>query len=480
MAYSIVIDSVDRTADVINLTPVITEYINNQQNTLSFALKDRSAVGIPSPNQTITITLDSGDVIFGGIIDRIRKHKKNQGSLLIQVECVDYMRILDTKLVHEVYENTSDRDIIINIIDTFAPGLGIDTSAVQGSQTIEQIVFNYIPVSQALTKLAKRTGYNWSLDYEKNLKYFSAATYSTPWDITDSTSTYDDFSAFSDGSQVKNRIYVKGGNRSSDLTTYREKGDGSKREFVLPDKPHNVTVSVDGVEKTLGIFNIDTGKQWYLNFQEKYVVQDESETILTELNELQVNYNYDIPILIAQNNEASITALGGDPEGIREFAIFDDSITSHQAARARAAAELNEYASSIVEATFRTYEDGFYAGQQMNINLTDYGINEDYIVQQVTKTSQGAGRYESIVKLASAKTLGIIDFLISLMITDKGQIGFDENEAVDELLEINLDSLISDSLLDSLTIDSAGPYRTWSFSGDTSPTKFRWNLAQWK
>lgn len=479
MAYAVTINGVDRTGDIIVKTIHIQEYVDNQSNTCDFVIRDPNSLGFPVYNQEISITLD-GDTIFGGLIDRVRREKWGIGEVRATVECVDYTRILDTKLVHEVYENMTDREVAVALLNDFAAGLGISDVGIQGSTHIDQIVFNYIPLSQAFKKLAQYTGNRWYIDYDKVLRYHPISTYPAPFNITDSTTDYWAFAVTADGSQIKNRIYVKGGNRASDLVNYLEKGDGSKKKFVLPDKPHDVTVFVNGVEKTLGIFSIDTGKQWYLNFQEKYLVQDDSETTLTDTDELEVTYRYDIPILISQNNDASIAELGGDPVGIREFAIFDKGITSHQAARARASQELSEYSSSVVEGGFKTYTNGFHAGQYININLTEYGINDDYIVQQINAQSLGGGRYEYNIKIASAKTLGIIGFLINLMVTDQDQIGFDTNEAVDEYLSVTLDSLNSDSLLDSIDIDSAGPYRTWATDTDTSPTRARWNLFTWK
>jgi len=82
--------------------------------------------------------------------------------------------------------------------------------------------------------------------------------------------------------------------------------------------------------------------------------------------------------------------------------------------------------------------------------------------------------------MASAKTVGIIKFLIELLEANRNIIILDDNEVVDELLNV-ADGLLSDSLLDSLLIDSAGPYATWcTDSLETSPdTRARWNLFQW-
>ena len=245
---------------------------------------------------------------------------------------------------------------------------------------------------------------------------------------------------------------------------------------MLPDKPHDVTVKVNGTTKTLGIKNINTsGYDYYLNFQEKYVEQDTAGSILSTTDTLRVEYTYDIPILVAVEDSTSIAT-----NGVKEFAIFDKSIATTQAARDRASAELTDYADSIIEGTFSTYTSGFTSGQYININLSSYGVNDNYIVQKVVAHAFGAGYYVYNISIASSKTMGIIKFLIELLEANKNLIELDSNEVVDELFLI-VDSLLSDSITDSLIIDSAGPYSTWcTDSLQASPvTRARWDLFSW-
>jgi len=92
----------------------------------------------------------------------------------------------------------------------------------------------------------------------------------------------------------------------------------------------------------------------------------------------------------------------------------------------------------------------------------------------------GAGTFMYTVSLASSKTMGIIKFLIGLLEANRNLVELDDNEVVDELLAIQ-DSLLSDSLTDSLTIDSSGPYFTWCPDSLTATpvTRARWDLFSW-
>lgn len=475
--YSITIDGVNRTTDVLSNTLKIEDVLNDQQNTCTFSLIDRSGNGIPDGDEEVIITLDDGTILFGGYTLTVQlRSKKGIGVVQADIRCVDYSRLLDSNLVHHTYEDMTDAAIIQAIVDTYCVGFGITTDNVVAGVTIDQISFNYVQPSQALRRIADLTGRNWYIDYSKDIHYFPATQSPAPLDIDSSSSSYFDLNISKDSSQVKNRVYVRGGTKLSDTTTHEQKGDGKKKQFLLPDKPHNITVAVNGVSKTVGIKNVDTtGFDYYVNFQEKYVEQDSAATVLATTDTLTCTYQYDIPILVAVENIASIIE-----SGTKEFAIFDKSITTTDAARDRASAELTDYASKIIEGSFSTYTNGFRSGQYLTINLTAYDINADYVVNKVIAKSFGGGNFVYQVSVASAKTMGIIRFLIELLEANKNLIELDDDEVVDELFTIT-DSLLSDSITDALTTDSAGGYATWcTDSLQASPTtRAIWDLFQW-
>ena len=478
--YNVTIGGTDRTGDVLNGTLRIEDIINDQQNTCRFQLVNRSGNGIPDTDTEIVITLNDGTVIFGGYLVSVKLSSKLEtGDIVADFQAMDYARLLDSNLVHKTYEEMTDKEIIEAIVNTYCPGFGITTNNVIEGVEISQISFNYLQPSQCIRKIAEMTGRHWYIDYEKDIHYFPLTTEQAPFDIDSNNGNYFELNISKDASQLKNRVYVRGGTKLSEFTQYIELGNGEKRQFVLPDKPHDVTVEVDRgggyVEESVGIKNVDTtGYKWYLNYQEKYLDQDTNESILGATDKLKVTYKYDIPILVAIENRDSILE-----HGQKEFAIFDKSITTTSAARDRASAELTDYANQLIEGSFKTYEAGFVSGQYINVNLSEYGINDDYIVQKVVAQAFGAGEYVYTVYIASAKTMGIIRFLIELLEANKNLIELDDNEVIDELFNVE-DALLSDSLVDSLTIDSFGPYYVWaadSLTGDIGTA--RWDLFQW-
>lgn len=480
--YSVVIAGIDRTADVITGKIQIEDNINDKSTVCQLTLVDRRNLGVPETDDEIVITLDSGVRIFGGRILRRSKTILRGTYVEVVINCLDYTRDFDRHLVNKTYTSQTDQAVIQDIVDTFCEGSGITYANVLSSATIDKLPCNYIQPSKLMRKISDLTGMNWYLDYDKDLHYFPLTENPAPFNITDSQTFasgqgYFNFQISDDASQLKNRIYVRGGTKLSDPTSYSTKGDGTKRQFVLPDKPHAVTVTVNGTPKTLGIFNVDTsGFDYYLNFQEKYLVQDSGAVVLSTTDVLTVAYTYDIPILVSVEDTVSIM-----DNGVQEFVIVDPTISTTQAARDRASAELTDYANNLVEGQFQTYTDGFRAGQYVNVDSDNLGIdNQDYIVQKVTATSIGGGNFIYNVALASSKTMGIIRFLLELLENNKNLVQVSDDEVIDELFTVT-DSLLSDSLIDSLTIDSFGPYSTWatdSLHGGLGTAK--WSLFQWK
>lgn len=480
--YSILINGVDRTADVIAQSVTIEDVLNDRQTTCKFRLVDRRSLGFPANEQEVIITLDNGTRIFGGVIvKQTRESKRTGGQVIAQIECIDYVRVFDSNLVHKSYATgTLDSAIIKDIIATYCQGLGITTNNIIDGVTVNGFVANYLQPSQVMKKITDLTGRNWYIDYFKDMHYFPLFTSHAPFDITDTTpsnpATVFDLQISNDNSQLRNRVYVRGGTYLSNFVTYSTKGDGSKKQFVIPDIPNNLTATLNGVAQSVGTLNVDTsGFQWYLSSDQKYIQQDASGTILTSTDVLVLTYQYPIPVLVAVDNPTSIAT-----NGVKEYVIFDNTITTNQAARDRASAELTDYGNQLIEGTFYTYTTGFRSGQYININSPAYGVNDTYIVQRVTATSIGGGVFRYQVDIASAKTLGIIRFLVELLEQQNNSITIATNEVVDNLLQVS-DSLYSDSIVDALTIDSAGGYATWCPDSLTSSptTRMRWDLFQW-
>jgi len=118
---------------------------------------------------------------------------------------------------------------------------GFTTNNVADGPIISDISFDYIQVSDAITKIAEICGYEWYVDYDKDIYFFFKTDYSAPFQLDDNQTDYKDLVIDTDISQIRNRIYVKS---SSIVDTFGEIfiGDGAttswtckyKAEIMLP------------------------------------------------------------------------------------------------------------------------------------------------------------------------------------------------------------------------------------------------------
>lgn len=464
MAYTITINGVDRSKCIINRSISITDEAKDKPSTLRCRFFNHDSGTVPEADDEIIITKDSVKLFAGNILQIDYTHIGDGENDLILV-CTDYTRVMDRNLVVEGYENMTDKQIIESIINNYCQGIGIDTSLVETGVTISKITFNYLQPSQCFRKLCELTGRTWYLDYDKYLHYHVLETNVTPFDIDSSNADYRNLKITKDNTDIRNRVYVRGSTYLSDPTTISQVADGEQTVFILPNKPHDFSMTEGGVAKTVGIKNIDSPDSfdYLMNFQEKYIEKANGTPPAAD-TVMSFTFKYEIPILVAVEDRDSIEDVGQ-----YEFAIFDNNIKTQDDARSRAQAEIADYADTIIDGTFETTVDGFKAGQYININVTDFGINDNYLVQKVTGKSLGGGNFVYIVSVASTKKLGIITFLIKMLENDKNFLEIDPNEVVDELFTpdsqgiLVSDSIVSDSLIEP-------PFKWGSC---------KWGLAQW-
>lgn len=471
--FEVLINGVDRTRDVVAGSISIDDLLYDQANTAQFNMEIISGSATPDTDQEVAIWLD-GVLQFGGLVDAV-KSQRNAGQFdTFEIDCVDYTRLLDRRLVNQTYNDMLDIDIVASIISDYASDEGITMDGVTTDGiTVSQISWNYVSPSQALSDLAKLTGRFWYIDYNKDLNYFPLLQNQATFDVTDDSNTFSNLQTSKDTSQLRNRVFVQGGTELSDPFTESQKADGVKTVFLLAEHPHNISMTVNGSAKTIGIENIDdpTTVNFLLNYEEKYMKVGNATTPANG-DTLSFTYQYDVPVLVSLEDTNSIVS-----DGVYEFAIIDNTISTTDAARDRATAELTDYAQKLVSISYNTMVRNLRSGMYQNVSLTPQGISGDYIITEVKMQSITGGLFVTTVTLTSAKVLGIIKFLIDMLNITHTVGTFDPNATVDGFSSL-IDSLnpLSDSLQDSL----GGSAAKWSNDPGTTTNKLKWSLGQWQ
>lgn len=395
----------------------IVDERNSNRDTLNFTITKSPGGFTPLLNAEIIVTRDSTR-IFGGTVLALETSVEAPPTVTYAVECIDFTRQLDRRLITERFIDESVNDIIAFLRTTYATDFTV--ANVNAPQVVARISFNRLTFSQCLDKLAKLNNFNWYIDYHKDIHFFTRNEELAPFNLTDTSNNYIPASLRirSDLSQLRNIIEVQGGEMPIAARSTLHAGDGETTEFPtnfkFAEKP---TVTVNGVAKTVGTEYLDTtGFDCYWSFNEKYVRFD--PTAIPPVpgsgtTNIVLTGQPLVPLIAVVPDETSIEEFGEF-----EFAVVERTLGSQDQTIERGLAELEAYADKISEATFDTYTPGLRSGQLITIDSDLHGVSADYVIQSVkfAPYPNGSG-LDGVwsVTLASTATMSLVDALRKLL-----------------------------------------------------------------
>lgn len=430
MTLLLKIAGVDRTDKVVWNSLKKTDVLNDKVDTLSFSInKYGNQTYYPEAGQTVELIID-GATDYKGVILTVNKSSEGHSIVRYDVSCADNSYDLGKVLVAETYENTTVEAVINALVTTYAPGF--TTASVDADVPVESITFNYISVKDALAKLAKLSNYSWYVDYANDIHFFAKNTELAPFNITDTSNNYiyDSLEVSDDISQLRNRVYVRGGEAEGDARTETFNGDGVKKFFKLSNKfAHLPTVTVGGAAQTVGVdfLNEEADFNVLWSYQESYLKFTNAP--LSGMNNISVTGIplYEIRVLVEDDDSIA-------ENGVAEISKEDLNIKSKAEAKAFAIAELEAYADKISEGSFSTYTPGLRSGQTITVNSTARMVNESFLIQRVSfqMLSQTTGFYS--VELATLKTVTLIDYLLTQLRSNATLIKDNDNVLLEKFL----------------------------------------------
>ena len=370
---------------------------------------------------------DKGTKIFAGTIEKIVR--KTEGTRIALFEChlKDYTHNLDRKLVKADYTDRSPEYIINDILTNYTDGSFTQNNVATTGITIEYIKFDYKEPSKCFQELAELIGYDWYVDYDKDIHFFDKGTGETAaFNVTDTNGNCIDGSLeiAEDSRQIRNVIYVRGGEYVGDSREDKVgEGDGAVKIFKLPyrydSKP---TVTVGGVSKTVGVDFIDSEDDYdcLWNYQEKIIKFKTAPAS----GDVVVTGNPRVAVLIKAQDSASVSA-----NGIYEYRVVDKKIKTKEAARRRAQAEMIDYAEAPENAKFRSYTPGMRSGMMVNISSDVLNKSENFIVTRaVTTMLTSKDRFQYEFSLTTKRAMGILAYLQRQIALLNNTIGLIEQE----------------------------------------------------
>lgn len=490
MAIAITIQGVDRTSSVQWASLKIENILTKQVDRCTFKVwnyGDRTFR--PRVGREVIIT-DAGTRVFGGVITKVSGEVIEYPKVEYTIECSDYTRILDQHLVAETYENMTINAIIADLIANWIP-TGFTGTQVDCTTVIDFIQFNYEPVSDVLKQLAEIVGFDWYVDYFRDIYFKSPSATPASISITDSGGVYDHNSLVIryDSSQIRNSIIVRGGEYKGSEFTASIKSDGKRITYELPYRFEDFKVRVNGVRQAVGIDNIDNTLSFdaLYNFTEKTVKWRPDNKPVQDATLSYSGKPY-LPVIVKLKSPVDIAAIfsaeGSLGDGKYEYLVVDNSINSKEAARERALAEIRSYGDSISEGEFTTETSGLRAGQQILVNSTALNVNEYYVINRVVSVMKDKDTMRYKVSLVTTKTMDFIAIMKKLLLAETKKIIINEGEVIDlveslddtiTLSEVVVSSLSHNPQTETITLSEdftpqALDYPTKFVLGDYTPT----------
>lgn len=425
MNLTITINGTDRTDHVIWPSLSKEDVINNQSDTLYFrARKYGSKTWKPVAGDEIEV-LDGTTKIFAGVVVVVDEEMEGL-SLLYSVQCKDWTHYLD-KIVVERFTDETVYEIIDYLNTYYLDGFTI--TGVDCNIEIKTIAFNRITVAQCLQILADQLNYYWYVDYDKDIHFFSKNSESAPFSLDDNGGKYvfNSLRITDDISQIRNVVYVRGGETEESARSVNFTGDGNQKQYNLGYKfASKPTVTVGGVSQAVGVDFLDDEASFdcFWDYNQKYI---RFKTAPASSSSIVITGNPLVPIMIQTQDDASVAIYGA-----REYAITNKEISSKEEARQFAASQLESYANKLSSASFETYESGLRSGQVIRVQSDIRGIDEDYLIQRVTLSMRTPSDGIWRVELATMRTMGIISFLQKLLLDQDRKIEVSKNEILEK------------------------------------------------
>lgn len=435
----------------------IDNILTQQVDRCTFKIRNlKSDIYRPHVGEEVIVLDDDGVTkIFGGVITRRTDSSPAFGLVEYNVDCSDYTRLLDQKLVADTYEDMTVGEIIDDLITNYAP-TGFTTTQVDCDITVSYVQFKYEPVSACLKQLADRVGYDWYVDYDMDLYFQSPSANDAPFEITDTNGNADQASLVirRDNSQLRTSIIVRGGEYLGTQFTASAKADGKDVTFKLPYKYSDFKIRKNGVTQTLGIDYIDDPLSFdaLYNFQEK-VVRWRSDNKPAADSTLSFSGKPHLPVIIKFKDPVAVAAIfsaEGFGDGEYEYVIIDKSINNQVSARERAAAEINTYGETLSEGEFETETAGLTAGMRIHITSVARNIDEYFIVNKVTVWMPRPDAMKYRVSLVTTKTMDYISILKKLILRDNKTIDLNADEQLD-VIESMVETLTLSDMLSTFT-----------------------------
>lgn len=368
----------------------------------------KQALPRPKGGQEV-IVWNGSNKEFAGVILLPHEELLAPDTMMYDVKCRDYVYWLDKRLVVNSYADYTAGNIILDIVQKFTTGFTTNNvQGADGSFTIPFIKFDHVTVSEAFQKVADAVGYDWWIDYDKDIHFGPTNTSVSPLPnnqlLADTdTINYSDLYIEEDVSQVRNQIYFLGHKIAAQYSiTQTFVADGQETSFSLTYEPsHTLTQTIvkQGATVYTSKSDVSDGTATntsndgcaYIHYQNQTVrfnVAPANGTVVS------VTYRprYDSVNMYNDPNGMTIMKQRDGQDGVYEYMIRDQQLSADDTSLVdtRGRLELTKYAYPHLSGEFYSYLQGWATGQYFlftsNNRMDGELQNFQFYVTKIEKT----------------------------------------------------------------------------------------------
>ena len=385
--------------------------INYESCNTDKSITDRAgsfSIAIPILSNTDTtkyvvgtdVLIEQDGHIFRGWVIKPPKKIVNGMITLIGLEGADYTAKTQKIIVTESYTNIAIDQIIVDLFTKYVPWATINN--VQACSRQLTIKLPDLYSWDAMEQICGLCGFDWFIDENLDVNFFQTANSVNSNVISETANNYKAGTAnfTPDASKLVNRLWVKG-SKSLSLPYPQEitviNGTTPIPLFYKPrvSDDETITITIDGVNKTLGIQNIhDPGTHDFLiNANEKLLIPD-----LCVSGTGTIVYRYEYPIKLFLEDESSINKYGA----------FEDTITvdtdDKSLAREIGLRYIEKNSNPIMVGSVEPFNGVYSPGELIKVEIPSLDIDEYLVIKSVSYESiKGIGQVNRRLTLENAQ-----------------------------------------------------------------------------
>jgi hypothetical protein len=312
------------------------------------------------------------------------------------LDCVDYHYLADKRVIADGFLTTPAGTIVTSIITQVLSEEGITAGTIEAGPTLSEVVFNYVPCTLALDRLAEAAGKTWWIDESKALHF--KAPLGTPVATIVLADHKEAPLVRHTSPDYRNRQIIAGAKDYTDAQTEDFEGDGTLQSFVTAYPIGKVpTVTLNAGGQTVGIRGLDTDKDWYWSKGQNVLSQESTDTPIASTDALQIVYQGLFELVAILNDDAEQLRLGtieGSPStGIVEGVLQTTDIFGRAAAFDAGSGLLATFSQEGIEVGVVTDRTDLAVGDYVTLELPEMDLASEVFLL-VSIDSQDLSRVE--------------------------------------------------------------------------------------